>query len=42
VREWTGGEAAALRKALRTTETRFARSLGVSLRTVSNWAALSG
>src|ERR1700680_2782653 len=38
VREWTGGDAIALRKALRMTESRFARSLGVSVRTVSNWA----
>ncbi len=37
-RGWTGGEATALRKALRMTEGRFARSVGVSPRTVSNWA----
>jgi DNA-binding transcriptional regulator YiaG len=36
---WTGSDANALRKTLRVTEGKFARSLGVSVRTVSNWAA---
>jgi DNA-binding transcriptional regulator YiaG len=36
---WTGSDANALRKALRVTEGKFARSLGVSARTVANWAA---
>jgi hypothetical protein len=39
VREWTGAEATALRKALRMTEPRFATVLRVSKRTVSNWSA---
>ena len=37
VREWTGREAVALRKALRMTEARFARAVDVSPRTVANW-----
>jgi DNA-binding transcriptional regulator YiaG len=37
VREWTGRDAVALRKALRVTEARFARIVGVSARTVANW-----
>lgn len=39
VREWTGGHASRLRRALRMTETGFARVAGVSVRTVSKWAA---
>lgn len=39
VREWTGSEATALRKALRMTERKFATVLSVSLRTVANWAS---
>jgi hypothetical protein len=39
VRDWTGGEATALRKALRMTESKFATVLSVSLRTVANWAS---
>jgi DNA-binding transcriptional regulator YiaG len=39
VREWTGGEATALRKSLRMTESKFATVLSVSLRTVANWAS---
>lgn len=35
--EWTGRDATALRKALRMTESRFANTLDVSLRTVANW-----
>lgn len=38
-REWTGKDATALRKALRMTESRFAAMVGVSFRTVANWAA---
>jgi DNA-binding transcriptional regulator YiaG len=37
VREWTGSDAVALRKALRMTEAKFARMVGVSARTVANW-----
>jgi DNA-binding transcriptional regulator YiaG len=37
VREWTGRDAVALRKALRMTEAKFARAVGVSPRTVANW-----
>jgi 8-oxo-dGTP diphosphatase len=37
--EWTGKDATALRKALRMTESRFAATVGVSFRTVANWAA---
>ena len=37
VREWTGRDAVALRKALRMTEAKFARMVGVSARTVANW-----
>jgi DNA-binding transcriptional regulator YiaG len=37
VREWTGRDAVALRKALRMTEAKFARAVGVSARTVANW-----
>jgi DNA-binding transcriptional regulator YiaG len=37
VREWTGRDAVALRKALRLTEAKFARMVGVSARTVANW-----
>jgi len=37
-RDWTGREAVALRRALRMTESKFARSLDVSPRTVSHWA----
>lgn len=37
VREWTGFEAVALRKALRMTEAKFARAIDVSPRTVANW-----
>ena len=37
VREWTGREAVALRKALRMTEAKFARAVDVSPRTVANW-----
>lgn len=36
---WTGKDATVLRKALHTTEGRFARMLDVSERTVSHWAA---
>jgi hypothetical protein len=39
VREWTGAEATALRRALRMTEPRFATVLRVSKRTVSNWSS---
>jgi len=37
VREWTGRDAVALRKALRMTEAKFARMIGVSPCTVANW-----
>lgn len=37
VREWTGSDAVALRKALRMTGAKFARMVGVSARTVANW-----
>ena len=37
--EWTGHHATALRAALRMTQSRFAGTLGVSLRTVNNWTA---
>jgi DNA-binding transcriptional regulator YiaG len=37
VREWTGRDAVALRKALRMTEAKFARAVDVSPRTVANW-----
>lgn len=37
--EWTGRDATALRKALRMTVDRFARLVGVSSRTVANWAS---
>jgi DNA-binding transcriptional regulator YiaG len=37
IREWTGRDAVALRKALRMTEAKFARAVGVSARTVANW-----
>lgn len=37
LREWTGRDAVALRKALRVTEAKFARMVGVSARTVANW-----
>lgn len=37
IREWTGRDAVALRKALRMTEAKFARAVGVSPRTVANW-----
>src|SRR5215471_1544269 len=39
VHERTGSEATALRRALRMTESRFARSLSMSPRTVANWAS---
>jgi DNA-binding transcriptional regulator YiaG len=42
VREWTGGDASALRRALRMTEAGFGRVAGVSVRTVSKWAAHPG
>jgi DNA-binding transcriptional regulator YiaG len=37
VREWAGRDDVALRKALRMTEAKFARMVGVSPRTVANW-----
>jgi DNA-binding transcriptional regulator YiaG len=37
MREWIGRDAVALRKALRMTEAKFARMVGVSARTVANW-----
>jgi DNA-binding transcriptional regulator YiaG len=37
VREWTGGDASALRRALRMTAAGFAQVAGVSVRTVSKW-----
>lgn len=37
IREWAGRDAVALRKALRMTEAKFARAVGVSARTVANW-----
>ena len=42
VREWTGGDASALRRALRMTEAGFARVAGVSARTVSKWSTRPG
>ena len=42
VREWTGGDASALRRALRMTEAGFARVAGVSVRTVSKWSTRPG
>jgi DNA-binding transcriptional regulator YiaG len=42
VREWTGGDATALREALRMSQAGFARVAGVSRRTVSKWAADPG
>jgi DNA-binding transcriptional regulator YiaG len=42
VREWTGGDASALRRALRMTEVGFARVAGVSVRTVSKWSTRPG
>lgn len=38
-REWTGKEATALCKALGMTESKYAGAVGVSVRTVANWAA---
>jgi DNA-binding transcriptional regulator YiaG len=37
-RDWTGGDATALRKALRMPQTKFARLLDVSLGSVTHWA----
>lgn len=37
IREWAGRDAVALRKALRMTEAKFARAVGVSARKVANW-----
>jgi hypothetical protein len=39
MRDWTGREAVALRKALRMPQFKFARMVDVSVRTVANWAA---
>jgi DNA-binding transcriptional regulator YiaG len=39
MRDWTGREAVALRKALRLTQGSFARKLGASVRTVAHWAS---
>jgi hypothetical protein len=38
LRQWTGADATALRRALRMTEPRFASTLGVARRTVSHWS----
>lgn len=40
--EWTGGQATALREAMRLSANRFADRLGVSPRTVANWRADPG